>query len=105
MLAEARGSHGYREYVLTDKGAGLWPVVHDLLAWGDEHCSERGPRRVFQHVSDSGLLARDGSCAACGRLVGPADLVVLPGPGYDDHADDFVSEALSEPHRMLEPLR
>ncbi|MEW2505808.1 winged helix-turn-helix transcriptional regulator [Amycolatopsis sp. CA-161197] len=105
VLAETRGTHGYREYVLTDKGVGLWSVVRDLLVWGDEHFSQRGPRRVFQHVEDSGLLAQDGSCSACGRAVAPADLVVLPGPGYDDHADDFVSEALSEPHRMLVPLR
>ncbi|MGW4490185.1 winged helix-turn-helix transcriptional regulator [Amycolatopsis sp. NPDC004368] len=105
LLSETLGSHGYREYVLTDKGLGLWPVVRDLLAWGDEHFSERGPRRVFRHVGDSGLLNPDGSCTACGTAVAPADLVVLPGPGYDDHADDFVSEALAEPHRLLEPLR
>ncbi|QYN21435.1 helix-turn-helix domain-containing protein [Amycolatopsis sp. DSM 110486] len=105
VLAETPGSHGYREYVLTGKGVDLWPVVRDLLAWGNEHCSENGPRRVFRHVPDSGLLAPDGSCTACGRTVAPADLVVLPGPGYDDHADDFVSEALSEAHRLLEPLR
>ena len=30
------GRHGYREYVLTDKGLSLWPVVRDLLSWGDE---------------------------------------------------------------------
>ncbi|MEW2508073.1 helix-turn-helix domain-containing protein [Amycolatopsis sp. NPDC047767] len=105
VLTEARGSHGYREYMLTDKGVSLWPVVRDLLAWGDEHCSERGPRRVFRHVQDSGLVARDGSCATCRRTIAPSDLIVLPGPGYDDHADDFVSEALSEAHRILEPLR
>src|SRR4051812_43161199 len=50
VLAETRGTHGYREYVLTDKGVGLWSVVRDLLVWGDEHFSQRGPRRVFQHV-------------------------------------------------------
>src|ERR1700719_763307 len=31
VLAETRGSHGYSEYVLTDKGLSLWPVVRDLL--------------------------------------------------------------------------
>ena len=48
MLAETRGGHGYREYVLTDKGLSLWPVVRDLLSWGDEYYSVNGPRRVFQ---------------------------------------------------------
>src|ERR1700759_3823190 len=35
ILAETRGGHGYGEYVLTDKGVGLWPVVRDVLSWGD----------------------------------------------------------------------
>lgn len=105
VLAEARGSHGYREYVLTDKGLGLWPVVRDLLSWGDEHYAPQGPRRVFQHVRDSGLLAPDGLCGVCGTFVDPSDLVVLPGPGYDEAGDDVVSQALIGPHRLLQPVR
>ena len=54
MLAEMRGSHGYSEYVLTDKGLSLWPVVRDLLSWGDEYYSVNGPRRVFRHAQDAG---------------------------------------------------
>ena len=105
VLAETQGSHGYREYILTDKGVSLWPVVRDLLSWGDVHFSANGARRVFQHVRDAGVLTADGACAACGRVVPPSDLLVLPGPGYDGPADDFVSKALSSAHRLLEPLR
>lgn len=105
VLAETRGGHGYREYVLTRKGVGLWPVVRDLLSWGDEHHSPRGPRRIFQHVGDSGLLAPDGSCGVCGTVVDPSDLAVLPGPGYDEAGDDIVSQVLTRAHRLLEPIR
>jgi DNA-binding HxlR family transcriptional regulator len=105
VLAETRGSHGYREYVLTDKGVSLWSVVRDLLSWGDEYCSDNGARRVFQHVQDAGMLAPDGTCAACGRVVPPADLLVLPGLGYDEPGDDFVSKALTTAHRLLDPVR
>jgi hypothetical protein len=105
LLAETRGSHGYSEYVLTDKGLSLWPVVRDLLSWGDEYYSPGGPRRVFQHAVDAGLIAPDGSCATCGRVVPPSDLLLLPGPGYDGEGDDFVSQALTTPHRLLEPVR
>jgi DNA-binding HxlR family transcriptional regulator len=105
VFVEQRGSHGYGEYVLTDKGVGLWPVVRDLLSWGDEYYSPQGPRRVFQHVRDSGLLAPDGLCSACGTFVDPSDLVVLPGPGYDEAGDDVVSQALTGAHRLLEPVR
>jgi DNA-binding HxlR family transcriptional regulator len=105
VLAETRGSHGYREYVLTDKGVSLWPVVRDLLSWGDEYYSANGARRVFQHVQDEGMLAPDGTCATCGRVVPPSDLLVLPGPGYDEPGDDFVSKSLIGAHRLLEPIR
>jgi len=64
-----------------------------------------GPRRVFQHVRDAGLIAPDGVCAACGSVVPPADLLILPGPGYDGEGDDVVSKTLTTAHRLLEPIR
>jgi DNA-binding HxlR family transcriptional regulator len=105
VLAEARGSHGHSEYVLTGKGLGLWPVVRDLLSWGDEYYSTNGPRRVFQHVQDAGTIGPGGMCLACGGVVSPSDLLVLPGPGYDEPGDDIVSETLTTAHRLLEPIR
>jgi hypothetical protein len=105
VLGETRGSHGYSEYVLTDKGLSLWPVIRDLLSWGDEYYSVNGPRRVFQHAQDAGTIGPDGACAACGRVVPPPDLLVLPGPGYDGGGDDLVSKVLLTPHRLLEPVR
>jgi DNA-binding HxlR family transcriptional regulator len=105
VLAETPGTHGYSEYVLTDKGLRLWPVVRDLLSWGDEYYSVDGPRRVFAHVQDTGAIGPDGTCDGCGRVVPPADLLVLPGPGYDGEGDDFVSQALTTTHRLLEPVR
>ena len=105
VLAETRGSHGYSEYVLTDKGLSLWPVIRDLLSWGDEYYSVNGPRRVFQHAQDAGAIGPDGACAVCGLVAPPPDLLVLPGPGYDGEGDDLVSKALITPHRLLEPVR
>ena len=91
--------------VLTDKGLSLWPVVRDLLSWGDEYYSANGPRRVFQHVRDAGIIAADGACATCGSAVPPTDLLMLPGPGYDEPGDDLVSKTLTTAHRLLEPIR
>jgi DNA-binding HxlR family transcriptional regulator len=105
LLAETPGSHGYSEYVLTDKGLSLWPVVRDLLSWGDEYYSADGPRRLFSHIQDEGVIGPDGACAACGRAVSPADLLMLPGPGYDGEGDDLVSRTLTTAHRLLEPIR
>jgi DNA-binding HxlR family transcriptional regulator len=106
VFAETRGSHGYNEYMLTDKGVLLWPVVRQLLSWGDEFYSDNGPRRVFQHIQDDGMLGPDGTCDSCGNsTVPPAELLVLPGPGYDCPGDDFPSQVLHHPHRLLEPVR
>jgi DNA-binding HxlR family transcriptional regulator len=102
----ARGAHGYDEYVLTEKGVELWPVVRGLLTWGDDYYSAVGPKRVFEHADDGGAIRPDGVCVACGGQVAPRDLVVLPGPGLGDgRGDDYVSNALAVPHRMLEPIR
>jgi hypothetical protein len=76
------GAHGQDEYALTGKGADLWPVVRSLLVWGDEHYCEAGPRRVFRHAGDNGEVLPDGVCDACGDIVGSADLVVAPAPGW-----------------------
>jgi DNA-binding HxlR family transcriptional regulator len=44
--------------VLTDKGMSLWPIVRDLLSWGDEFYSPGGARRVFEHIDDAGASIR-----------------------------------------------
>jgi DNA-binding HxlR family transcriptional regulator len=107
VLSGTSGAHGHTEYVLTSKGLTLWPVVHSLLAWGDEHYSDRGPRRVFRHAADGGLVDGGGMCGACGGTVPVQDLLVAPGPGLASSpaAADPVSLALTASHRLLEPVR
>jgi hypothetical protein len=60
---------------------------------------------VFQHVLDAGIIAPDGACATCGSVVPPSDLLMVPGPGYDEPGDDLVSQTLDTAHRLLEPIR
>jgi hypothetical protein len=97
----------YLEYELTDKGAALWPVVLSLMSWGDDFCAPGGPRRLFRHAADGGLIDRSGRCDACGTPVPAADTIVAPGPGLERPADgdSRVTTALTTPHRLLEPLR
>src|SRR5271170_5433799 len=54
------------EYVLTDQGAALWPVVLSMMSWGDDFCATGGPRRLFRHAADGGPVDRWGRCDACG---------------------------------------
>ncbi|HSZ43323.1 MAG TPA: helix-turn-helix domain-containing protein [Trebonia sp.] len=95
------------EYELTPMGVGLWPVVLNLMSWGDDFCAPGGPRRVFRHAADDGQLGRSGTCAECGGQVPAADVIAYPGPGLEEPAPDadWVTTAFSTPHRLLVRLR
>ncbi|MCP2339053.1 winged helix-turn-helix transcriptional regulator [Actinomadura rupiterrae] len=92
------------EYVLTEAGLSLWPVVHGLACWGEQNFGELGPHRLFVHADCGTRIAPDGTCPTCGGApVRPADLEIHPGPSAGLR-DDAVSKALRTPHRMLTPI-
>ena len=80
VLDKVPAAGGHDEYVLTDKGAKLWPVLRDLMAWGDEFYAPQGPRRLLSHALDGGHLGIDGRCEVCGALVGRRGHADRPGP-------------------------
>ena len=105
VLERVDGDHGHVEYVLTDKGLALQPVLRSLLAWGDDYYSPKGPRRVFTHAADDGRIDRTGRCRSCGEPVPPGDTVVAPGPGLPSRPKpDRVSRTWTRPHRRLDPI-
>jgi DNA-binding HxlR family transcriptional regulator len=70
------------EYRLTDKGLDLWPVITELLRWGDRHAaSEAGPPIVLRHKDCGGELGEQRICARCGKLLEVRDVRAEPGPG------------------------
>jgi DNA-binding HxlR family transcriptional regulator len=106
VLEKVPGAGRREEYQLTAKGVGLWPVLRNLMAWGDDNYAPNGPRRLFRHASDDGLVDPSGHCAACGTVVDVADTLVVPGPGLvSAPTDDPLTAALIEPHALLQPLR
>lgn len=94
------------EYVLTPRGRELWVPVLALAAWGERHLAERGPRRLFHHVTCGTRLEQVSFCPSCGRHVAPEEVELRPGPGLHHGVvrDDPVSLALRTPHRMLAPI-
>ncbi|GAA1904665.1 hypothetical protein GCM10009737_01650 [Nocardioides lentus] len=102
----ARVPSGGREaYDLTPKGLALWPVLVALLAWGDEHASPGGARRLFSHAACGTDLDRAGGCPACGLAPPPHDVVMRPGPGSTGpQGPGRVSAALQQPRRLLDPV-
>jgi DNA-binding HxlR family transcriptional regulator len=95
--------HGRRYlYELTDAGRELWPVLHALLVWGDHN--RYANSRVFIHAACGTQLDERAACPKCGMIPPVGDIVTARVPGREPLRDDPVTRALSEPHRLLEPL-
>jgi DNA-binding HxlR family transcriptional regulator len=69
------------EYVLTDMGRDLWPVIVTLMQFGDEHLAPDGPPTVIEHRDCGGEVTAQLTCAACGADLGPNDVTARVGPG------------------------
>lgn len=70
------------EYRLTEKGRALWPVLIELMQWGDRYApTPGGPPMVLEHVGCGGTLAADRTCTTCGRRLALGDVRAQPGPG------------------------
>jgi DNA-binding HxlR family transcriptional regulator len=107
VLTRVPGESGRDEYELTEKGTKLWPIVRDLMAWGDEFYAPAGPLRILRHDADDGVLDRHGICASCGETVPVAETTIEPGPGFGHvvRREDAVSEAIALRRPLLAPVR
>jgi DNA-binding HxlR family transcriptional regulator len=71
------------EYRLTDKGLDLWPVVVELMRWGDRYAAPpQGPPILVRHRGCGGLLGEHRICQRCGEPLGVRDVRAEPGPGF-----------------------
>jgi DNA-binding HxlR family transcriptional regulator len=70
------------EYRLTDKGLDLWPVIVELLQWGDRHLAPpAGAPVVIRHRGCGGTLGERRICTRCGEPLGVRDVRAEAGPG------------------------
>ncbi|WP_055569544.1 hypothetical protein [Streptomyces atriruber] len=90
--------------MIADRGLRLWSTLCMLGAWGRDNFTEGAPHRVFRHAECGTELGAVGDCPACGYLVPPADVEMLPDPGLDPDPVDPVSRALARPRRLLQPV-
>lgn len=107
VMERVPGPGARDEYALTEKGERLWPVVRELMHWGDDYYSPHGPRRIFRHTEDGGQIGADGRCATCGASVAAVDTVVTAGPGFEPRppTEDPARLAFQTEHRLLQPAR
>jgi len=106
ILARTTAASGRDEYSLTEKGQRLWPTIWSLISWGNEYYMPDGFRRPFTHADCGGAVGADGRCQACLATPGPGELVLgirrERAPGGEKQ--DLVSQALSVPHRLFDPM-
>ena len=71
------------EYVLTEKGRDLWPVLSAMRQWGDRWVAPAGPPVEVVHVGCGERTTVVPTCAACGEPLTAGDVHAVPGPGAD----------------------
>jgi DNA-binding HxlR family transcriptional regulator len=69
------------DYVLTDKGRDLWPVLTAMRQWGDKHAAPNGPPIEVSHRGCGKVSEFALTCTECGERVSSHDVRVVPGPG------------------------
>ena len=81
------------EYVLTEKGIGLWPVLNAMRQWGDEWEAPNGPRIDIVHRSCDHVTTGVIVCEHCRAEMGARDVRAVPGPGADETSPSPVRAA------------
>jgi DNA-binding HxlR family transcriptional regulator len=66
------------EYLLTDAGVELHPVLLQLKEWGDRHCNPGAEPVIFRHTCGAEFHALT-VCEACGERIHAGDLEVAGG--------------------------
>jgi DNA-binding HxlR family transcriptional regulator len=73
------------DYVLTEKGRALWPVLVTLREWGDRWVVGEGNEPVLLEHRDCGHRTHPKLvCDHCGERLTGSSLKNVPGPGYRD---------------------
>lgn len=70
------------EYVLTEKGLGLWSVIEQLRQWGDQYYPEpAGAPVLIVHRDCGGHPDSHLLCDRCGKALTVRDVRAEAGPG------------------------
>ena len=76
---EARGRY---DYLLTDKGRALWPVMIALRQWGDEWIYGAGNEPLLLEHRDHGhTTTAQMTCDVCGEKLDARSVRAVAGPG------------------------
>jgi DNA-binding HxlR family transcriptional regulator len=71
----------HHEYLPTEKGVDLLPVIVALTRWGDRWAAPDGPPVLFTHAACGDEIGQRLCCPSCGESVPGRDVRAVPGPG------------------------
>ena len=74
------GNPEHHEYLLTDRGKELAPIIVALTQWGDRWAAPDGPPVLYRHSACGAPITQQLTCAHCGKLHDVTEVHVLPGP-------------------------
>ncbi len=81
MRKEAYQEHPPRyEYLLTEKGRDLVPILTSLLAWGDQWETENQPPVRLIHTTCDSVMHSQSVCSECGGEINVFNLRLDPVP-------------------------
>ncbi len=70
------------EYILTQKGLDLHPIMMAIVHWGDVHMvDERGRPLLHEHKRCRKMFDPVMCCSECGETLSPKEIHVHLGPG------------------------
>ena len=69
---------GQHDYILTDKGRDLAPVILALTDWGDRWAAPQGPPVSYEHHGCGGAVHPQIHCDICGHIPTSADMTARP---------------------------
>ncbi len=76
------------EYILTQKGLDLYPIIMGIVHWRDIHMGdERGRPRLHEHKGCGHTFDPVLVCSECGEPITARDVVVHEGPGAPQAAE------------------
>ena len=75
------------EYILTQKGLDLYPIIMAMVHWGDTHMGdERGRPLLHEHKTCGKLFDPVMVCSECGEVLHAKQVHVHAGPGQRELA-------------------
>lgn len=103
-LVPASDGSAYQEYVLTEKGRGLFALIVGLRQWGEAYFYQPGEAHSVLVDRQHGAPVQPLQLrAADGRVLGPEDCMRVAGPsGGDAVAPSLASQLPQGHHRARE---